>query len=145
MVRVTGEEGSCNYTETEVPVCNTLTYNGDVQILINSSSSYTLINNTGTNAGSYNITLDLEDGYKWSDGSTSNKVISCDIDKYDVEVTALDQSIKYGSSISNNSNYISVSSLINGHTLSSYNLVSSIYDVGTGTINASNVKLADKW
>ncbi len=79
--RVTGEEGSCDYIEVAVPLCNRVIYNGSSQLLVNTSDKYTLINNTGNNVGSYNVTLDLEDGYKWSDGSTDNKVITCYIKK----------------------------------------------------------------
>ena len=141
--RITGEEGSCNYEETIIPLCNDLTYNGSSQMLVNNSDNYKIINNTGVNAGSYSVTLDLEDGYKWNDGSTDNKVISCDIDKYDVEISTLNQSIKYGEEISNSSAYINNSNLIEGHSLSSYKLVSDIYDVGVGKISVNNPIITD--
>ena len=62
LTRITGSENSCDYTETEVPLCNTLTYNGGVQTLIDGDSNYTLVNDTATNAGTYAVTLRLNDG-----------------------------------------------------------------------------------
>ena len=143
LVRTTGSEYSCEYIEAEVPVCNSLTYDGNSQTLVNSNGSYTLISNTGTNAGSYNVILDLEDGYKWSDGSTDNKVISCDIDRKDVTITTLDQSVKYRDEIANSINNVNVSGLLNGHSLNTVSLNSSIYGVGIGVVNASNAVIVD--
>ena len=141
--RITSEEGTCNYIETDVPICNTLTYNGNNQVLVNNSDNYVAINNSGMNATEYSVTLDLNDGYKWNDGTTDKKVINCAIDKYDVEVIALNQSIKYREEISNTSAYINNSNLIEGHSLSSYKLVSSTYDVGVGTIKVNNPIITD--
>lgn len=141
--RITGEEGSCDYTEVSVPVCNRLTYNATSQKLVENSDNYTIINNNGVNAGNYNVTLDLKEGYKWNDGSTDNKVISCPIEKYDFTVTTLNQSINYGESISNNFNNIEASQLISEHMIHSISLSTDKYDVGVGNISLNNIKIVD--
>ena len=88
--RTTGSESSCSYTSVSVPSCNNITYNGSSQSLINTNSNYTILNNSnsGINAGNYAVTLQLKDGYKWSDGSTDNRVVNCSINKKDVTVTS---------------------------------------------------------
>ena len=142
--RITASADSCDYIETDVPVCNTLTYNGAVQTLVNSGTNYTLANTTGTKAGKYAVTAKLKDGYKWSNGATADKVLTCSIDKKSVTVTTLDQTITYGNKISSTTSNVSISNLITGDTLNKVTLSSSIVDVGEGNINTNNIKILDR-
>ena len=141
LVRTTGVSGSCNYTMTSTPTCNTLTYNGNEQTLVSAGDNYTISNGTGTNAGDYAVTLKLKDGYKWNDGSTNDKILNCSINRKNAVITANNQTIKYGSSI-DNSKY-SVSNLISGHSVSSVYLDTNIDKVGTGVITPTKSKIVD--
>ena len=141
LVRTTGVSGSCNYTMTSTPTCNTLTYTGSLQTLVNAGDNYTVINGTGTNAGDYAVTLKLKDGYKWNDGSTNDKILNCSINRKSAVITANNQTIKYGSSI-DNSKY-TVSNLISGHSVSSVYLDTNIDKVGTGVIIPTKSKIVD--
>ena len=141
LVRTTGVSGSCNYTMTSTPTCNTLTYTGSLQTLVNAGDNYTVINGTGTNAGDYAVTLKLKDGYKWNDGSTNDKILNCSINRKNAVITANNQTIKYGSSI-DNSKY-SVSNLISGHRVNSVYLDTNIDKVGTGVITPTKSKIVD--
>ena len=141
LVRTTGVSGSCNYTMTSTPTCNTLTYNGNEQTLVSAGDNYTISNGTGTNAGDYAVTLKLKDGYKWNDGSTNDKILNCSINRKNAVITANNQTIKYGSSI-DNSKY-TVSNLISGHSVSSVYLDTNIDKVGTGVIIPTKSKIVD--
>ena len=141
LVRTTGVSGSCNYTMTSTPTCNTLTYNGNEQTLVSAGDNYTISNGTGTNAGDYAVTLKLKDGYKWNDGSTNDKILNCSINRKNAVITANNQTIKYGSSI-DNSKY-SVSNLISGHSVNSVYLDTNIDKVGTGVITPTKSKIVD--
>ena len=64
------------------PTCNSATYTGSSQNLLNSGTGYTLSGNyAGTNAGSYTATATLADNYQWTDGTTTAKSITCSIAK----------------------------------------------------------------
>ena len=141
LVRTTGVSGSCNYTMTSTPTCNTLTYNGNEQTLVSAGDNYTISNGTGTNAGDYAVTLKLKDGYKWNDGSTNDKILNCSINRKSASISASNQTIKYGSSI-DNSRY-TVSNLISGHSVSSVYLDTNIDKVGTGVITPTKSKIVD--
>ena len=141
LVRTTGVSGSCNYTMTSTPTCNTLTYNGNEQTLVSTGDNYTISNGTGTNAGDYAVTLKLKDGYKWNDGSTNDKILNCSINRKNAVITANNQTIKYGSSI-DNSKY-SVSNLISSHRVNSVYLDTNIDKVGTGVITPTKSKIVD--
>ncbi|MGM9882539.1 MAG: InlB B-repeat-containing protein [Bacilli bacterium] len=141
LVRTVGSDESCNYISTTVPSCNDLTYNGGEQQLINNRSAYSLVNYLGTEAGKYVVTAKLNDGYKWSDGTISDKLLNCNIKKKQITVTALNQEIIYGEEISNNIDNINISDLVSGDSLASFSIKSSIVDVGSGTINISNIKI----
>lgn len=143
LVRNVGSAQSCDYTATNVPICNTLTYNGVEQQLINSGSAYTLVNSSAVNAGKYVVTAKLNDGYKWSDGTTSDKLLICDVNKKTVTLTSLDQVITYGEEIGNTTDNINISGLITGDSLNTFKLTSSIVDVGSGNISISNIQILD--
>ena len=80
-----------------VPSCNSsLVYNGTSQTLVNSGTGYTLTGASQKNAGNYTVVAKLASGYKWSDGSTSDKDISCSISKATANITVnASVSVKY--------------------------------------------------
>lgn len=60
-----------------------LEYTGESQTLtLAPATGFTFSNNTGINAGNYNVTATLSNGYTWSDNTTENKTITCSISKY---------------------------------------------------------------
>jgi len=75
--RITSNEDVCNYIEVDIPICNSVSYDGTNQVLVAPNEAYTLINNNGIDIGSYNVVLSLNEGYKWKDGSTDDKFITC--------------------------------------------------------------------
>lgn len=95
----TGVEDTLNITVTTnnliaaIPTAdqyckNSLVYSGSEQTLTKANGEgYTFSNNTGTNAGDYNVTAALESGYEWSDGTTADKTITCNIAKYTPVIT----------------------------------------------------------
>ncbi len=63
------------------PTGKTLTYNINEQIGVPEGTGYTLSGTVkATNAGSYNATAKLQNGYKWTDGTTADKTISWTIE-----------------------------------------------------------------
>ncbi|MGN1342672.1 MAG: beta strand repeat-containing protein [Bacilli bacterium] len=141
LVRNTASADSCSFSTTSVPVFNSLTYNGSEQTLVNSGTGYTLVNNTGTNAGEYVVTAKLNNGYKWTDGTTDDKVIKGKINKKTATVVADSQSISYGGSI--NSTKYTTLDLLSGHSVSSIFLDTSTVDVGVGTITPTSARIVD--
>ena len=82
------DTGICSSEETSVKVptkekyCNNLVYNGSNQVLTNGlENHFSFVNNTGVNAGSYEVIAKLDSGYHWMDGTTSDKTINCSIEK----------------------------------------------------------------
>lgn len=140
LVRITGSEASCKYIVTNTPNCNTLTYNGSNQFIINEGSGYSLSGNVGNEAGEYNVTAMVNDGYKWSDGSTDDKVIKCNIDKKEAIISANSQSIKYGSAISNS---YTTSGIVASHSVSDVYLDTDISEVGSGRITPTRATIVD--
>lgn len=141
LVRTTGSALSCDYTPVNTPSCNTLTYSGNDMTIINEGDGYTLSGNTGNKAGEYNIEASVKDGYKWSDGSTDDKVIKCNIDKKSAVISASNQTIKYGSSI--DSSKYSVSGLNSSHTISNVYLDTNSSKVGKGIITPTHATILD--
>lgn len=143
LVRVKGSENSCYLDSANIPYCNSLTYNGVEQILVSSGRNYTLVNSKGTNAGTYAVTAKLNEGYKWSDGTTSDRILTCQINKKSAVLTALNQEIKYGEDIDKSVENISINGLVAGDVLESANISSSTADVGVGSINIGATKIVD--
>lgn len=144
LVRTTSDENACSYESVSVPVCKTdIVYNGTSQVLVEENNKYTLVNQTGVNAGYYTVLVKLNNGYIWSDDTTNDKPIVCEVNKKSVTVTTLNQSITYGNSVSNALDKVSISDLVDGHMLNAISLYSDIVNVGTGTISASNAKIVD--
>lgn len=72
-----------------IPTGKTVTYNGESQTGIDAGTGFTLSGTTSaTNAGSYQATATLEEGYIWNDGTSEPKTISWTINKAISEVTA---------------------------------------------------------
>ena len=72
-----------------IPTGKTVTYNGESQTGIDAGTGFTLSGTTSaTNAGSYQATATLEEGYIWNDGTSEPKTISWTINKSISEVTA---------------------------------------------------------
>ncbi len=141
LVRTTSTAASCTYTSLTIPSCNTLTYTGTEQTLINTSDGYTLNNNTGNKAGEYNITASLSDRYKWSDNTTNDKVIKCFINKKRLFITATDQTISSTSTIDNTK--YTTSGLLTNHTISDVYLDTNTTKVGTGLITPTHATIKD--
>ena len=65
-------------------------YNETSQVLTTSNTvAYEFINNTGINAGNYNVTVRLKNNYKWSDNTKDDKTITCSIKKADLLVPSI--------------------------------------------------------
>ena len=135
------------YTLVDKPtnaVCIERIYNGETQELVSETESYTLENNKQVNAGEYQITAKLKDKYRWSDKSTNDVTIECSLTKKDMTITASNQTITYGSSISKTPSYVTTSDLVEGHSITSITLSQSTTSVtSSGTITASNAKISD--
>lgn len=116
ITRITDNNLSCNYTPVSAPICQTLTYNGTAQTLVNSSSNYTLVNNTGVVAGNYAVVAKLNGNNTWNNGSTDDMIINCSIGKKNVTITAADQDLN---SFENSIAKITSVGLISGHTITS--------------------------
>ena len=83
--------------------CNDLTYNGTEQELTKpSAEGFTFLNNKGTNAGSYTVRARLNENYRWSDGSNTDKTFTCTINKATPTLTlsATSGTVNAGSTIS---------------------------------------------
>ena len=60
--------------------CNDLTFNGYEQVLTKEAGNgFTFLNNRGTNVGDYTVTAKLEENYYWSDGTNTDKTLTCTI------------------------------------------------------------------
>ena len=69
-------------TEIAIPKAKTnLTYTAGSQIGVEGGVGYTLTGNSGFDAGNYTAIAKLQSGYKWNDGTITNKEISWSIGK----------------------------------------------------------------
>ena len=69
-------------TEIAVPTAKTgLTYTAGSQIGVEGGEGYTLTGNSGVDAKTYTAIAKLQSGYKWNDGSITDKEISWNIGK----------------------------------------------------------------
>ena len=76
-----------NKQKINVPTCATFTYNKAPQTLLSNTTTYTVTNNTGTDAGNYTVKVTPTSNYQWSDGTTTTKDVACTIDPYDISKT----------------------------------------------------------
>ena len=71
-------------TAIDVPVGKTLKYNGSEQTGVESGTGYTLSGTVNaTDVGLYSVTVTLEPGYKWPNGSLYNQTVNWEIVKGD--------------------------------------------------------------
>ena len=63
-----------------------LVFNKSEQNGIPANEAYTVLNGKGINAGKYTATLILKIGYKWSDGTTEDKMVEWEIARRPIEV-----------------------------------------------------------
>ena len=122
-------------------LCNNLTYNGNSQQLVSSTSGvgYTLSGYNQKNAGTYTITATLKDNYSWKtsvNGSYTDKAtFDCNIKQKTLTVKALDQKIYYGDTISQGLNMITSTGLVENDSITSIILTPSTTEVtNNGTI-----------
>ena len=132
LVRTTGTDSSCNTTVNKLECADNLEYTGSTLDLIKGTipTGVTVNQSTATTPGDYTITAKLDDGYAWSDGTTENYVFNCSIAKRSVTIASTNQYVTMSTS---NTNYISSTGLIAGHTVHSIKLSSiqttGVYDV----------------
>ena len=82
-ISVTGSTATAEIPTAETYCIKNLVYNGQEQILTNAhGQGYTFSDNEATNAGNHTVTASLDNGFEWTDGTTSNKTIVCNIAKY---------------------------------------------------------------
>ncbi|MBR6158989.1 MAG: cadherin repeat domain-containing protein, partial [Lachnospiraceae bacterium] len=80
--------GGVDPTSVPAPIGKELTYNGKAQTGVDEGEGYTLSGTySATNAGAYQATATLKDGYIWSDGTSEAKNIVWKINKANVSVT----------------------------------------------------------
>ena len=63
-----------------------LVYNGKWQEGVPATEAYTVANGSGESAGTYKARLHLQYGFKWSDGTTEDKIVEWSIARKDVTV-----------------------------------------------------------
>ena len=76
-------------SSTPVPIptpVSGLVYNGKLQEGVPATEAYTVANGSGESAGTYQARLHLQYGFKWSDGTTEDKIVEWSIARKDVTV-----------------------------------------------------------
>ena len=76
-------------SSTPVPIptpVSGLVYNGERQEGVPATEAYTVANGSGESAGTYQARLHLQYGFKWSDGTTEDKIVEWSIARKDVTV-----------------------------------------------------------
>ena len=83
-------------TLVDVPTPITgLIYNGESQQGVPATEAYTVTNGWGQSAGTYRARLHLQYGFKWSDGSTEDKIVEWSIARKDVIVKIILNETEY--------------------------------------------------
>ena len=72
-----------------------LVYNGESQQGVPATEAYTVANGWGQSAGTYQARLHLQFGFKWSDGSTEDKIVEWSIARKDVIVKIILNETEY--------------------------------------------------
>ena len=98
---------------------------------------------SATNAGTYTqtCTLNSTSNYVWSDKTTTAKSISWKINQKRITITASNQTVTYGTAITQGVSKVSVATLVSGHSLSAITLTQSTTNAPGGTISASGAKI----
>ncbi len=76
---------SSTLVDVPTPVSG-LVYNGERQEGVPATEAYTVANGWGQSAGTYRARLHLQYGFKWSDGTTEDKIVEWSIARKDVTV-----------------------------------------------------------
>ena len=76
---------SSKLVDVPTPVSG-LVYNGESQEGVPGTEAYTVANGWGRSAGTYQARLQLQYGFKWSDGTTEDKIVEWSIARKDVTV-----------------------------------------------------------
>ena len=98
---------------------------------------------SATNQGTYTqtCTLNSTSNYVWSDKTTTAKSISWKINQKRITITASNQTVTYGTAITQGVGQVSVATLVSGHSLSAITLTQSTTNAPGGTISASGAKI----
>ena len=98
---------------------------------------------SATNQGTYTqtCTLNSTSNYVWSDKTTTAKSISWKINQKRITITASNQTVIYGTAITQGVGQVSVATLVSGHSLSAITLTQSTTNAPGGTISASGAKI----
>ena len=114
-------------------LCKTgLVYDGSSQIIAEAGIGYSLTGNEQTNAGKYEITATLNDGYKWNDNTTGVKTFKCSISPLEITLKSDDDSKIYdGKSLKKSTcYYVGTARAANGDTAKCGNKFNSFTEVG---------------
>lgn len=95
---ITYTVGKVENKKINKPSCLNPYFNKEEQNLIKKEESYILYNNEQTGIGTYQVTAKLNYGYTWSDGTTNDEVITCEIKRPTPTITYINNS---GSGCSN--------------------------------------------
>ena len=85
---------SSTFVDVPTPVSG-LVYNGERQEGVPATEAYTVENGWGRSAGTYRARLHLQYGFKWSDGSTEDKIVEWSIARKDVTVIIILNETEY--------------------------------------------------
>mgnify|MGYP000668194124 CR=1 FL=1 len=85
---------SSTLVDVPTPVSG-LVYNGESQQGVPATDAYTVANGWGQSAGTYQARLHLQYGFKWSDGSTEDKIVEWSIARKDVIVKIILNETEY--------------------------------------------------
>ena len=85
---------SSKLVDVPTPVSG-LVYNGERQEGVPATEAYTVANGWGQSAGTYRARLHLQYGFKWSDGSTEDKIVEWSIARKDVIVKIILNETEY--------------------------------------------------
>ena len=100
---------------------------------------------SATDAGTYTqtCTLNSTTNYVWDDTNktTTPKSISWKINQKGITITASNQTVTYGTAITQGVSQVSVATLVSGHSLSAITLTQSTTNAPGGTISASGAKI----
>ena len=119
-----------------IPKGLALTYSGEEQVGVAEGTGYTLTGNRATDAGDYTATAKLTDGYRWSDGSFTDKAIHWSIAKaaYDMSGVVF-TNVTYVCDGAAKSNLVDEATLPEGVSVTNY-LNNGQTEVGTYMVTA---------
>ena len=123
---------------------STFTYNGSYQTYaLNGDPAFIIDNNVQKNAGSYTVTVTLQDtaNYAWADGSTDNLTFTFTIAPKAVTVTADAKTMVYGASepaLTYVANGLVAGETLNGEITRAAGNNAGTYDITQGTVTDTN-------